>query len=113
MRKFPGTWKEPQSREPSPEERAIQEEEGDSLVAPLFDDAVLDKTWRRMKRWKPHLYVVLRAYIEALELRDERSRYAHGLYRGFYAEWARRLGVTENTVRYRLKAATRWFVKHL
>ena len=63
----------------------------------------------KMRRRKPHLCVVLRAYTEALQLRDEKTQYTHGLYRGFYAELSRKLGVTENAIKQRLDSAIVWF----
>lgn len=77
------------------------------------DPRELRRIWRLMRHNKPHLYVVLKAWVEGMQLRDERTQYSSGLYRGFYSELARRLGVSENAVKYRLKAAMQWFARRL
>ncbi len=109
-------WKgEPISREPSPEERALKSEEepsSDSALSPA-EAAIVEKIWRRMKLFRPHLYKVFKAWIDSLQLRDERSGYSHGVYRGWYAEQARRLRLTENAVKARLKTAQRWFADRI
>ncbi len=106
-------WNEPLSREPSPELRAIENESRPPSCSVLtFDEkGVLARVWMRMRRRKPHLYVVLRAYTDALDLRDSRTRYSHGLYRGFYTEQAEKLGIDQTTVRYRLRSAIKWFAR--
>ncbi len=108
-------WNEPLSREPSPELRAIENESRPpSCSALTFDEkGVLASVWMRMRRRKPHLYVVLRAYTDALELRDSRTQYSHGLYRGFYTDLAEKLGIDQTTVRYRLRSAIKWFVREV
>ena len=100
---------EPASRELSPEEMAIRNESPPPLVVSKLDAQRLSRIWREMRRLRPHLYVVLRAYVDGVQLRDDKTRYSHGLYRGFYAELATKLGVTENSVKSRLKTAIRWF----
>lgn len=75
--------------------------------------AVVGKVWREMRRNKPHLYVVLKSWTELLPLRDEPTQYSSRVYRGFYAELARKLGVTENAVKHRLQSGVRWFAKRI
>ncbi len=105
--------KEPVSRERSPAARAIENEERESGSLALLDveKKVLERVWRKMRWRKPHLYVVLRAYTDALGLRDSRTPYSHGLYKGFYSELSQKLGIDQTTVRYRLRAAITWFVR--
>ncbi len=106
-------WKEPVSRESSSAKRAIEKEKRESRSLALLDveKKVLERVWRKMRWRKPHLYVVLRAYTDALDLRDSRTRYSHGLYRGFYTEQAEKLGIDQTTVRYRLRSAIKWFAR--
>ena len=108
-------WKEPLSREPAPELAAIEKEKRLSTSPALVDveREVLERVWRKMRWRKPHLYVVLRAYTDALELRDSRTQYSHGLYRGFYTDLAEKLGIDQTTVRYRLRSAIKWFVRNV
>ena len=108
-------WKgEPISREPSPEERAQKGDEpsSDADLSPA-EAKIIEKIWRRMKLFRPHLYKVFKPWIDSLQLRDERSGYSHGVYRGWYAEQARRLRLTENAVKARLKTAQRWFAERI
>ncbi len=109
-------WKrEPISREPSPEERALKADEepsSDSDLSPA-EAEIIKKIWRRMKLFRPHLYKVFKPWIDSLQLRDERSGYSHGVYRRWYAEQARRLRLTENAVKARLKTAQRWFADRI
>ncbi len=106
-------WNQPLSREPSPELRAIENESRPPSRPGLtiVEKDVLERVWRKMKWRKPHLYFVLRAYTDALDLRDSRTQYSHGLYRGFYTELANKLGIDQTTVRYRLRSAIKWFVR--
>ena len=101
-----------EGRDPSPEEVAIRKEEArdDTLALSTgVEHAVVRKVWREMRRLKPHLYVVLRSWTDLLPLRDEPTQYSSRVYRGFYAELARKLGVTENAVKHRLQSGIRWF----
>lgn len=104
----PDRKREPLSREPSPEEGALASEESrtDSVLDPK-EAGVVRRLWLRMRLFPPHLYKVFKPWIDHLQLRDERSRYSHGVYRGWYAEQARRLRLTENAVKARLKTAQR------
>jgi hypothetical protein len=101
------------SREPSPEERAIANESKGGFALEPVEEEVLRRVWTELRRLKPHLFVVLKAFVEGLSLRDEPSRYSHGSYRGFYAEWSRRLGISENAVKARKESAVRWFARRL
>ena len=107
---------EPISREPSPEERAMEVEDQEQAPSPVLSPAeteIIGKIWRRMKLFRPNLYKVFKPWIDSVQLRDERSGYSHGIYRGWYAEHARRLRLTENAVKARLKTAQRWFAKRI
>ena len=123
---------EPINREPSPEERGEEREVppvrlvGDdwevyqesrevaaSTALSPVEEKILHKVWHRMRLFRPGLYKVFKPWSENLELRDERSRYSHGSYRGWYAEQARRLRLTENAVKARLRVAQKWFAKRI
>ena len=82
----------PGRSEPSPEEGALASEESrtDSVLDPK-EAEVVRRIWLRMRLFRPHLYKVFKPWIDHLQLRDERSGYSHGVYRGWYAEQARRL----------------------
>ena len=69
---------------------------------PAVDAKTLGKIWRDMRRLKPHLFVVTKAWVEGGSLRDEPTQYSSGLYRGFYAEHSRKLGITDPETRARL-----------
>lgn len=106
--------KESVSRERSPEEAIFHSEGGVRASLPEgIRQEDLAKVWRLLRRTKPHLYVVLKAWVEGLRLRDDRTRYSSGLYRGFYADLSRRLGITQNAVKYRLQTAIKWFAERL
>lgn len=104
---------EPRSREPSPVEAAIESEETSSVSLDLGarETKALDRVWREMRWRKPHLYRVLKAYTEAIARRDSRTQYSHGVFRGFYSDLSKDMGVDESTVRYRLQVGIRWFAK--
>jgi hypothetical protein len=71
---------------------------------------ILAEIWREMHRYKRHHYELLRAWVEAaFENRDELSSYLHGVYRGFWADWSKRLGITPNGVKKRLIGGIKWF----
>jgi hypothetical protein len=108
------SWKgEPVSREPSPEERARESEEPpDPFLSPEEEEAVR-KILRRMRIFRPRLYKVLRAWLEDLACRTEPSGYSHGAYRGWYAEQAQKLRLTENGVKKRLGAAQCWLAERI
>ena len=92
------------------------DEDGDRISPPAIDLAVaktVNKTWRDLRRLKPHLYVVFKAWAELFQLRDQDTQYTHGLYRGFYAEMSRKLGVTEPAVKNRLARAKLWFASRI
>ena len=74
---------------------------------------LVEKTLRAMRHTRPDLFVVFKAWLALFSLRDEDTQYTHGVYRGFYAEMAAKLGITEPAVAYRLKRAKLWFVKRL
>lgn len=101
-------------REPPPDEWVL-EEESTAGPAPLSgrERKVVEKTWRELRRLQPHLYAVFKSWAEHLELRESDSQYSHGLYRGFYADMALRLGITRPAVKYRLKRAQLWFARRL
>ena len=70
-----------------------------------------------MRKEEPYLFVVFKEWCRARELRDERNpRYKHGVYRGFYVEQSKRLGIRPNTVQHRLERAhiwaARWLERH-
>jgi hypothetical protein len=103
---------EVEGRSVSPEEAAIQKEEcPDGTLSERTPEElrVVGRTWRELRRFKPHLYVVLKAWTDLLPLREEPTRYSSRVYRGFYAELSRKLGITENAVKYRLQSGIRWF----
>ena len=108
------SWKgERISREPSPEERArVAEEPLDPFLSPEEEEAVR-KILRRMKIFRPRLYKVLEAWLEDLARRTEPSGYSHGAYRGWYAEQAQKLRITENGVKRRLKSAQCWLARRI
>lgn len=102
---------EPMSREPSPEDRASAGEEAPSPFLSPDEQEVVQRTLRRMRLFRPHLYKVLRAWIESLEHRAEPSGYSHGAYRGWYVDQAKKLRLSENGVKRRLRAAQSWLAK--
>ncbi len=103
------------SREPSPQEEAIRKEEEQGKPAELSPEEKdrLEKTWKNMKRFRRDLYRVFRSWVEALQLRDEGTHYSHQVYRGWYAEQAKKLRVSESSVRSKLQTAKKWFVERL
>lgn len=74
---------------------------------------IVRRVWLDLRRLKPHLYVVMKTWSEMLQLRDEPTQYSSRVYRGFYAELSRKLGITENAVKYRLQSGIRWFAHRL
>ena len=105
------------SREPSPEERAIKKEEELSSTPSVSlssqEEKIIEKTWRDMRRLRPELYVVFKAWVKLFKLRDENTQYSHGVYRGFYAEMSQKLAVTAPAVSHRLKKGMKWFAERL
>jgi hypothetical protein len=102
--------------DPSPEERAMQKEELEAISPDerdVLEEKIVQQTMREMRHSRPDLFVVFKAWIKLFSLRDEDTQYTHGVYRGFYAEMAGKLGITEPAVTYRLKRAKRWFAKRL
>lgn len=77
------------------------------------DRKAIERVWCEMRRLKPHLYVVFRRWAQMCSLRDEPTQYRHGLYRGFYAEMGRQLGIDPKSVQYRLRGAQQWFARRL
>ena len=113
-----GLSEESVAREPSPEDRAIRKEErqGRELetISEVNDQKALKQVLRAMRREKPHFYVVFKTWCEATVLRDEPNpRYAHGVYRGFYSDLGRRLGIKRHSVKYRLTKAAEWAYRWL
>jgi len=102
---------EPLSREPSPEDRAGAGEEPPPSILSPEEQLAVQRMLLRMRLFRPHLYKVLKAWIESLEHRAEPSGYSHGAYRGWYADQAKRLRLSENGVKRRLRAAQRWLAK--
>jgi hypothetical protein len=104
---------EPVSREPSPEERASAEEETPVPVLTAGERETVSRILRRMKIFRPRLYRVLAAWLASFERRDEPSGYSHRVYRGWYAEQAKKLRLSENGVKRRLKTAQRWLAERI
>lgn len=105
---------EPLSREASPEDEAIRNEAPPQRLD-LSSDEIrrVKRAWLNMQRFRPDLFAVFRAWVDATSLRDEGTRYSHGVYRGWYAEQAKRLRMPESSVRSKLDTARKWFAARL
>ncbi len=102
---------EPLSREPSPEETAIRREAKERVpeLSPEEREKIA-QVWKFMKVFRRDLYGVFRPWWDALELREgDSTSYSHGVYRGWYAEQAKRLRMSESSVRCKLETAKKWF----
>ncbi len=113
-----GRGEEPRSREQLPDDRAIEKEERKRSAQEIeFLKDQLKRVLRAMRKEEPYLFVVFKEWCKARELRDEQNpQYKHGVYRGFYAEQSKRLGIRPNTVQHRLEKAhiwaARWLERH-
>src|SRR5687768_14249200 len=96
---------EPESRETAAED--VIDDEEDSCLGFTDEDLELIRkvVLRQMRRTAPHLYVVLKAWRDERALRDEPSKYRHGVGKGFYARLAKQLGLQPHSVIYRFRAA--------
>ena len=72
-----------------------------------LEERLVQAAMREMRLTRPDLFVVFKAWIKLFALRDTDTQYTHGVYRGFYAEMAQRLGITEPGIAYRLKSRSR------
>ena len=99
--------------DPSPEEPDVPRQGLGDRIADPRQERIVQKTLRDMRRRRPDLFAVFKAWLELFALRDSDTQYTHGVYRGFYAEMAGKLAITEPAVAYRLKRAKLWFVKQL
>jgi hypothetical protein len=78
-----------------------------------LEERLVETTMREMRLTRPDLFVVFKAWIKLFALRDADTQYTHGVYRGFYAEMAQKVGITEPAIAYRLKKAKQWFARRL
>jgi hypothetical protein len=92
----------------SEEERAISEEDSKPLSLTPEEKQILRQAWKALRQQKPDLYCVLAARRKEHQLRRGSTHYDHAVSRGFYKRIAKRLGITPQTVCYRLKAAMEW-----
>jgi len=101
------------SPDPSEGEGSCGTVEGFVLTA--LERDMLRQAWLAMRRQKPELHQVLEARRREWKLRGQGSKYNHEVSRGFYTRLAKRLGITPQTVCYRLKAGMDWladWIKH-
>ncbi len=108
---------EPVAPEASPGQEALSEEgealpSAAALLTPV-EREILREAWQALRRQKPELYLVLNARRKEWNLRKEDSNYNHEVSRGFYVRLAKRLGITPQTVCYRLKAGMEWLASWL
>lgn len=107
---------EPLSREPSPDEVAIRKEANELPIPELSPEEreKIAQVWKFMKIFRRDLYGIFRPWWDALELREgDSTSYSHGVYRGWYAEHAKRLRMSESSVRCKLDTAKKWFADRL
>ena len=104
-----------EGRERPPDEIAMQQEEANDPRLTSLEVELLETVRAEMRRLRPHLHVVFAAILEHAEvfggtdLDDFDLRFK--AYHGFIADLSRKLGISENGVRYRARSALRWFTK--
>lgn len=77
---------------------------------------LLKRILREMRQEKPHFHVVFNAFVKHGDIwlrsvRADRFSFEYQVFHGFLAELGRKLGITPNAVKYRLRVSLGWFIQ--
>ena len=96
-------------------EMAQETHEAEASPEPLTecDLKALRLAKRDLRILKPHYWAVFKSFLEHGEVGWVQGQPIPTAYHGFYVDMGRRLGVSPNTVKYRLQRSVQWFIKRV